>query len=111
MSHPDAKNRLFGITPGADRALAPADKDKARQRAMERLKDRFRVSFQRRHDCIHNCDRPRMSPQPLKGQTVLRVIQDVEFLVLRCNEHIDSEFRQFLIGIGCSTRTVGRAGY
>jgi hypothetical protein len=111
MTHLDAKPRLFGITPGAYRALTPADKDKARRRAMEQLKDRFGAIFQRRHDCIHNCDRPRMSPQPLDGVAVLRAIQDVEFLVFRCNEHIDAEFRQFLIGIGCSARTIGRAGY
>jgi hypothetical protein len=112
ISHPDAKSRLFGITHRAYRALTPADKDKARKQAMEQLKDRFGVIFQRRHDCIHNCDRPRMSPQPMdKGVTVRRVIQDVEFLVFRCNEHIDAEFRQFLIGIGCSATTVRQAGY
>jgi hypothetical protein len=52
-----------------------------------------------------------MSPQPLQGEPVRKVIQDVEFLVFRCNEHIDAEFRQFLIGIGCSATTVSQAGY
>ena len=42
---------------------------------------------------------------------MLRVIQDVEFLVFRCDEHIDTEFRQFLIGIGCSATTISQAGY
>ncbi len=111
MSHPDSRARLFGATRRAYQALNPADKDRARRQAMEQLKDRFGAIFQRRHDCIHNCDRPRMSPQPLDGGTVLRVIQDVEFLVFRCNEHIDTEFRQFLIGMGCSATTIGQAGY
>jgi hypothetical protein len=111
MSHSDARRRLFGMDPGPYRVLTPADKDRARKQAMEQLKDRFGAIFQRRHDCIHNCDRPRMAPQPLDGVTVLRAIQDVEFLIYRCDEHIDAEFRQFLSGIGCSARTITRAGY
>jgi hypothetical protein len=79
---------------------------------MEQLRQRFAGIFQRRHDCIHNCDRPRMLPQPMdRGRTVLTVIQDVEFLVFRCDEHIDAEFREFLIGIGCSAKTISQAGY
>lgn len=53
-----------------------------------------------------------MSPQPLgKGGTVLKVIQDVEFLVSRCDEHINIEFREFLVGVGCSVATITPAGY
>lgn len=71
-------------------------------------KERFRTIFQRRH----NCDRPRVSPQSLdKGGTVLKVIQDGEFLVNRCNEHINTEFREFLAGVGCSPATMAQAGY
>ncbi len=33
---------------------------------------------------------------------MLKVIQDVEFLVNRCDEHIDAEFRQFLLDAGCN---------
>ena len=62
--------------------------------------------FQRRHDCIHNCDRPKIAPQALAlGGTVLKVIEDVDFLVLRCDEHINSEFRAFLAGVSA------RGGY
>lgn len=92
--------------------MTDADKHTARENANDHLEDRFQAIFQRRHDCIHNCDRPRVSPQPLdKGGTVLRVIQDVEFLVNRCDEHITSEFRQFLVGVGCSAATIAQAGY
>ena len=53
-----------------------------------------------------------MSPQPLdKGGTVLKVIQDIEFLVNRCNEHINTEFREFLVGVGCPAATITQAGY
>ena len=112
MSRPDAKIRLFGVTRSAYTAMTSAEKDQARQQATEQLQERFGTIFQRRHDCIHNCDRPRMSPQPMdKGGTVLNVIQDIEYLVFRCDGHINTEFRQFLIGIGCTPATIGQAGY
>jgi hypothetical protein len=36
---------------------------------------------------------------------------DAEFLVNRCDEHIASEFRRFLIDVGCSAATIAQAGY
>lgn len=109
---PDSKLRLFGVSRANYQAMNDADKHKARENANDQLDDRFRVIFQRRHDCIHNCDRPRMSPQPLdKGGTVLKVIQDIQYLVHRSDEHINDEFHQFLIAIGCSAATIAQAGY
>jgi len=110
--HPDAKKRLFGITRSAFNALAPNQRGQAVQQAQEQMADRYRDLFQRRHDCIHNCDRPKVSPQPLRlPGTVLKVIQDSEFLVHRCDEHIGQEFREFLLGIGCPANIVTQAGY
>ncbi len=112
ISRPDARIRLFGLTRVDYLAMNEADKHVARETANDQLEDRFRAIFQRRHDCIHNCDRPRMSPQPLdKGGTVLKVIQDVEYLVRRSDEHITTEFRQFLVDVGCSSATIAQAGY
>ena len=112
MSRPDAKSRLFGVTQADYLAMNNTDKNGARKVAIDQFEDRFRAIFQRRHDCIHNCDRPRVSPQPLgKGGTVLKVIQDVDYLVHRCDEHINSEFREFLVGIGCNAATIAQAGY
>lgn len=112
MSRPDAKVRLFGVLPTDYAVKSPQEKADARKAAIDQFEERFRVIFQRRHDCIHNCDRPRVSPQPLdKGGTVLKVIQDIEFLVHRSNEHINVEFRQFLIDAGCTVATIGLAGY
>jgi len=77
-----------------------------------RVESRFREIFQRRHDCIHNCDRPRVKPQPLSTlRVVLDVILDIEFLVGRCDEHITTEFRQFLLDAGCPVAVVGQVGY
>jgi hypothetical protein len=112
ISRPDSKIRLFGVSRVDYVAMNDGDRHSARNRAIELFDERFRTIFQRRHDCIHNCDRPRMSPQPLdKGGTVLKVIQDVEYLVHRCDEHINSEFREFLVGVGCTAATIAQAGY
>jgi hypothetical protein len=32
-------------------------------------------------------------------------------LVHRCDEHINSEFREFLVGVGCNVATIAQAGY
>lgn len=112
IMHPDATKRLFGITRKAFGQLSGPGKEAARRMAKEQIEERFKVIFQRRHDCIHNCDRPRVSPQPLAlGGTVLKVVQDVEFLVARCDAHIASEFRQFLLQCGCTATIVAQAGY
>lgn len=112
MSRPDAKIRLFGVARIDYVAMTDPDKHVARENAIDQFEERFRAIFQRRHDCIHNCDRPRVSPQPLdKGGTVLKVIHDVEFLVSRCDEHINVEFKQFLSAVGCTIATITQAGY
>jgi hypothetical protein len=112
MSRSDTKIRLFGILRTDYVSMSEPDKQTAREAAIDQFEERFRMIFQRRHDCIHNCDRPRMSPQPLdKGRTVLKVIEDIEFLVNRCDEHIVAEFREFLIEAGCSAATIFQAGY
>lgn len=110
--HPDATKRLLATTRGMYGALSAAGKDAARRQARQRLHSRFAGIFQRRHDCIHNCDRPRVAPQPLaRAEVVYQVIDDVEFLVRRCDEHINAEFREFLLGLGCTPATVAQAGY
>src|SRR5262249_55576555 len=110
--HPDAKKRAFGVTRSAYNAMTPAEKNTARREAKRQMYERFGDLIQRRHDCIHNCDRPKMAPQALTlGGTVLKVVQDVEFLVNRCNDHINSEFREFLNATGCPGAIIIQAGY
>jgi len=110
--HPDGRRRVFGITAARFNALPPNPRGQAVADAQGRLEERFREIFQRRHDCIHNCDRPRVAPQPLHlANSVMKVIEDVEFLVNRCDEHINSEFREFLVGVGCLPATIAQAGY
>jgi hypothetical protein len=110
--HPEAERRVFGITAARFNALAPNLQGQALAAAQTLFEQRFRKIFQRRHDCIHNCDRPRVKPQPLvRAPVAMIVIEDVEFLVHRCDEHITREFRQFLLGTGCPAAIVGQVGY
>jgi hypothetical protein len=124
MNTPGATARLFGRTTAqyqADMAAFAANPDQEkgqqdakslRNRCMGVFNKRFKVIIQRRHDCIHNCDRPYVSLQalPCTG-TVGNVIRDVTFLVTRCNGHIDDEFRQFLVGLGFTAATINQVGY
>jgi hypothetical protein len=110
--HPEAERRVFGISAARFNALAPNLRGQALADAQVQFEHRLCSIFQRRHDCIHNCDRPRVKPRPLDlTRTVVRVIDDVEFLVRRCDEHITREFRQFLLGTGCPAAVVGQVGY
>ncbi|MBI1918551.1 MAG: hypothetical protein HYS12_27985 [Planctomycetes bacterium] len=112
IPRPDSTRRLFGTTPPAYNAMDNTAKNTARKQARQQMQDRYERIFQRRHDCIHNCDRPRIAPQALDlASTVLKIVQDVEFLVHRCDEHINAEFREFLVGIGCSGAIIRQAGY
>jgi len=112
ITHANAKRRVFGIARAAYIATPEPDRAAARTAAWSRMEDRYQEIFQRRHDCIHNCDRPRVAPQPLNRRgTVLKVIEDVEFLVERSDEHIQVEFRHFLLGCHCPPAIVAQAGY
>ncbi len=111
MSHPDATRRLFGITATHFSALPSNQRGQVIADAQATLEDRFRVIFQRRHDCSHNCDRPRVKPQPVEVPLVRNVIHDVTFLVRRCDEHINQELRHFLLGCGCPAAVAGQVGY
>jgi len=112
IMHSAAKKRLFGTTAIAFNGLEGKARKQAIQNAKTQFQNRYRELFQRRHDCIHNCDRPRRAPQPLPlSGTALKVIEDAEFLVYRCDEHINLEFRTFLLEIGCPDQIVRQAGY
>jgi hypothetical protein len=112
IRRPDAPRRLFGTTHSAYTAMDARAQDGARRQARSQMQERYGAIFQRRHDCSHNCDRPRVAPQPLHlAGTVRKVIQDIQFLVHRCDEHINAEFPEFLAGIGSTASTIRQAGY
>jgi hypothetical protein len=102
IQDPSARQRMFGTTRNPYRALDAAGKRAANEEAIKRLNGRFEVIFQRRHDCIHNCDRPRTALQTITPDHVRKTIEDVEFLADRCQNHLDAEFRSLLQALGFS---------
>lgn len=106
--HKDARQRLFGISATEFRKLTDAQKRKRREDALDCFEDLFEGFFQRRHDCIHNCDRPKVAVQPIADSVVEKRIQDVEFLVARCHEAFLAEFPIYLKDLGFSAPVRGQ---
>ncbi|TIH06223.1 hypothetical protein D8779_20460 [Pseudomonas leptonychotis] len=105
-----AKQRLAGITATAYRRLSPADQNTQKKAMLEKLTNRFSSIIQRRHDCIHNCDRPKVTLLSITAIDAQKTIEDIEYLVAELNQHIDSNLRRHLLSIGCSRTLVRRVG-
>lgn len=103
-----AKYRLMGITPTAYKKLSKSDREKKQKAMLEKLTNRYTSLIQRRHDCIHNCDRPKVSLTRISSSDVLKVVEDIEFLVITLNAHIDKNLRRHLLSIGCNKSLVRR---
>ena len=106
--HRDAKDRLFGVSATKYRAMAGVDKTAARKMAVERSKTRFEEVFQRRHDCIHNCDRPKTALQDISPVHVSKTLHDIGFLVSRSHEAFLEEFPEYLRSLGFAAVTRAR---
>ena len=107
-----ATERLFGIVPSQFLATSGAARNFAQRSAKNSFENRFKTIVQRRHDCIHTCDRPLSSPQTIHSAgTVSNVIRDVEFIVSNADAHIDYEYRCWLARCGFSALTTNRVGY
>lgn len=112
MSRADSNGFLFLIGPVEFSALGGAPRNQAVSAASASMIERLDSIFQRRHDCIHNCDRPRSRPQPVPSAAgINRVVDDVVYFVSLCDEHFDAEFRAFLLGVGFPASVVGNVGY
>jgi hypothetical protein len=111
IATPRAPYRIFGIYQTTYRKLTGKAKGDAQKKARSQLDERYKEILQRRHDCIHNCDRPKTKLQKIgKPDTVQKVIDDVHFLVAQCDQYIDAEFKVYLLGIGCSPTTMNKVG-
>lgn len=107
--HRDAKSRCFAMTRSEYRTLATCQaKDKAKRAALKRFEERFSMIFQRRHDCIHNCDRPKVAYQSISYLRVEKVLRDIEFLVGRVSDVLCSQFPLYLLDLGFSGVTRNR---
>ena len=107
LLHTDSKVRHFGITKTNYRRTAPANKNSIKKKAIEHLEARFKEIFQRRHDCIHNCDRPKVALQikNINPVYIEKVIYDINFLVQRCSDEFRNEFSTYLRLLGFSGAT------
>ena len=110
---PGATAHLFGITSAAYAAVAGGKpKANARKAALNAMTRRLGNLIQRRHDCIHNCDRPKNALQSIGNPgSVRNAIRDIRFSVGHCDAHIDTEFELFLDRIGCNAVTKNALGY
>lgn len=95
-----SRHRLFGFQRTIYRRTTGTAKANLKHQALEHMESRFTTIFQRRHDCIHNCDRPKVAVQRSNiTPTYIRdVIDDIEYIVHRCQEEFISEFPIFLTG-------------
>lgn len=107
----NAPQRLTGITPTNYRKLTGKPLASAKKAARKKIVARFRDIFQRRHDCIHNCDRPKLALQQLTPSSTKKVLQDIALLVEYCDSHFESEFNEYLRTVGANAQTRNAAGY
>lgn len=103
--HRNAKSRLFGVTATQLRNSTGNVKANYKKDAAKQIKERFIEIFQRRNDCIHNCDRPKVVPQQISVSFVVKSLDDIEFVVLRCTEALREEFPRYLLSSGFNAVT------
>lgn len=108
--HAQAKSRLFGITATNYRALNGNARTAQRKTSIDQFGKRFAMMFQRRHDCIHNCDRPKaaLDTSNLTKAAVDKVIHDIEFLGNRVHEAAITEYPLWLAHYGANAVTRNR---
>ena len=112
LLHKDSKHRLFGVYKSAYRKANPKKKTDYKKKAVAKFRSRYELIFQRRHDCIHNCDRPKISIQStqINDAYVEKVIADLKFLVMRCNEDFVTDFPAYLNRLGFNPITRNSVG-
>lgn len=109
--HPQAKKRQLGCSlTEYINSTNNKEKERLRKEAVKRLEKRFGKIFQRRHDCIHNCDRPRVAPQKISGPATKKVLQDIRFLIERCHETLLCGYPLHLKELGFDGVTRNKVG-
>lgn len=105
IGDPQVKHRHFGTSAAQLAATDPADLVEKKEKALTHFESKFITIFQRRHDCIHCCDRPKMAVQTINLLAVQKKIEDVEFLVNRCHAELAARFPLYLDDMGFSAAT------
>lgn len=105
ITHKDAKVRCLSITATDYRKLNSQGQSRAREKAVAQFELRYTEIFQRRHDCIHNCDRPKVAQTQISDSYTKKLIEDAKFLVFRVHDILISEFPVYLKNCGFSAVT------
>lgn len=106
-----APQRIVGTNATLYRRMSAKEKSAARKVARKKLNVYYDSICQRRHDCIHNCDRPKVSLQKISVRTVEYVVSDIKLLVSSSDDHFEEEFNQHLQTIGANGVTRNACGY
>lgn len=86
------RKRLAGISASDYAALSTTKKVVAKRKAAAAVLRRIGVIVQRRHDIVHNCDRPKNAPQLLKIGSARNMLTDVGAFVDVTDKHIDANW-------------------
>ena len=82
--------RLAGISAASYAALTGDARRKARTKAASHVLKRIGAIVQRRHDIVHNCDRPKSAKQQLTLAAAKKMLTDVEDFVRILDDHLDA---------------------
>lgn len=81
--------RLTGIRRSAYARLPPHDRGRVRRSAANSVLRRIGEIVQRRHDIVHNCDRPKLAKQRLSLSAAKKMLTDIESFVTILDDHLD----------------------
>jgi len=82
------RKRLTKWTANEIHAASGSARDKMKKAAWGRLTRRIGNIVQRRHDIVHNCDRPKQAPQRMSRGTAKAMIADVRDFVIILDNHL-----------------------
>jgi len=68
----------------------PITREISKSTIAKRANERIGDLVQRRHDIVHNCDRPKSRPQRTGVSSARNAIADIEGFVAFVDEHIDA---------------------
>lgn len=84
------RKRLCGINVAEYGALSAAQQAAARRKAASDVLKRIGTIVQRRHDIVHNCDRPKSTPKPLKPGSAKNMLTDIGDFVDVIDAHLEA---------------------
>jgi len=82
--------RLTGFRRSGYQGLTGKAKSDAPRKAQGAVLARMGEIVQRRHDIVHNCDRPKTAKQPLTLSAAGKMIADVNDFVVIFDKHLDA---------------------